>query len=51
MNKVSLIPGVSSLRLGSGYFAVVFPDDAHIPQLAVGEPKPVKKVVVKVPVG
>ena len=40
-----------ALRLGSGYFAVVFPDDAHIPQLAVGEPEEVKKVVVKVPVG
>ena len=40
-----------ALRLGSGYFAVVFPDDAHIPQLAVGEPEGVKKVVVKVPVG
>ena len=39
------------LRLGSGYFAVVFPDDAHMPQLAVGEPEWVKKVVVKVPVG
>ena len=46
-------PGAPSvaLRLGSGYFAVVFPDDAHIPQLAVGEPEGVKKVVVKVPVG
>ena len=40
-----------ALRLGSGYFAVVFPDDAHIPQLAVAEPEGVKKVVVKVPVG
>ena len=40
-----------ALRLGSGYFAVVFPDDAHIPQLAVGEPDGVKKVVMKVPVG
>ena len=40
-----------ALRLGSGYFAVVFPDDAHMPQLAVGEPEWVKKVVVKVPVG
>ena len=46
-------PGAPSvaLRLGSGYFAVVFPDDAHIPQLAVAEPEGVKKVVVKVPVG
>ena len=40
-----------ALRLGSGYFAVVFPDDAHIPQLAVGEPEAVKKVVMKVPMG
>ena len=39
-----------AVRLGSGYFAVVFPDDAHIPQLAVAEPEGVKKVVVKVPV-
>ena len=46
-------PGAPSvaLRLGSGYFAVVFPDDAHIPQLDVGVPEGVKKVVVKVPVG
>ena len=38
-----------ALRLGAGYFAVVFPDDAHIPQLAVGTPVPVKKIVLKVP--
>jgi len=38
------------LRLGGGYFAVVFPEDAHIPQLAVEEPEAVKKVVMKVPV-
>ena len=45
-------PGAGfDVRLGSGYFAVVFPDDAHIPQLAAGEPGEVKKVVVKVPVG
>lgn len=45
-------PGAPSvaLRLGSGYFAVVFSDDANIPQFAVGEPEAVKKVVVKVPV-
>jgi len=36
-------------RLGDGYFAVVFPDDAHIPQLAVDTPAPVKKIVIKVP--
>ena len=37
------------LRLGAGYFAVVFPDDAHIPQLAAGTPAEVKKIVMKVP--
>ena len=40
-----------AVKLGAGYFAVVFPDDAHIPQLVVGEPGEVKKVVVKVEVG
>ena len=40
-----------SLRLGAGYFAVLFPDDGHMPGLAVREPGVVKKVVVKVPVG
>ena len=38
------------LRLGAGYFAVVFPDDAHIPQLVAGTPAEVKKIVMKVPV-
>ena len=33
------------------FFAMVFPDDVHIPQLAVGESGEVKTVVVKVPVG
>lgn len=40
-----------ALRLGAGYFAVLFPDDGHMPGLEVGEPGMVKKVVVKVPVG
>lgn len=40
-----------SLRLGAGYFAVLFPDDGHMPGLAVGKPEAVKKLVVKVPVG
>ena len=40
-----------SLRLGAGYFAVLFPDDGHMPGLAVGESGAVKKVVVKVPMG
>lgn len=37
-----------ALRLGVGYFVVLFSDDGHMPGLAVGEPGAVKKVVVKV---
>ena len=43
-------PG-ADLVIGSGYFLVVFPDDAHEPGLAPdGKCAPVKKVVMKVPV-
>lgn len=34
--------------LGAGYFVVLFPNDAHEPQLCVEEPAEVKKIVVKV---
>ena len=37
--------------IGSGYFAIFFPQDGHMPQLCVDEPRMVKKVVVKVAVG
>ena len=37
----------SAVTLFEGMFAVVFPQDAHAPCLAVGEPAPIKKVVVK----
>ena len=41
----------ADLVIGSGYFLVVFPDDAHEPGLAPGgKCAPVKKVVMKVPV-
>jgi biofilm protein TabA len=36
--------------VGAGMFAIFAPDDAHMPCLAVGEPAPVRKVVVKVAV-
>ena len=36
------------LPLGNGYFAILFPQDGHMPQLALNEPVAVKKVVVKV---
>ena len=36
------------MTIGNGYFAIFFPQDGHMPQLSVGEPEMVKKVVVKV---
>ncbi len=36
------------LLLGNGYFAILFPQDGHMPQLCVKKPTSVKKVVVKV---
>ena len=41
----------ADLRLGDGRFVILFPEDAHEPQLCVGSPTEVLKVVVKVPVG
>ena len=36
------------LLLGNGYFAILFPQDGHMPCLSAKEPVDVKKVVVKV---
>ena len=36
------------LLLGNGYFAILYPQDGHMPQLWVDGPMTVKKVVVKV---
>jgi YhcH/YjgK/YiaL family protein len=36
------------LKLTPGRFLVLFPHDAHMPGLQVGEPAPVRKLVVKV---
>ena len=38
----------STLALHSGYFAIFFPQDGHMPQLCANEPEKVKKVVIKV---
>lgn len=38
------------LLLGHGYFAILFPQDGHMPQLYVDKPMKVKKVVLKVKV-
>lgn len=39
------------LNLVPGYFAILFPQDGHMPQLCVNTPRIVKKVVVKVKIG
>lgn len=36
------------MTIGDGYFAIFFPQDGHMPQLCIDEPRMVKKVVVKV---
>lgn len=45
------LQGVGSfVLLPAGMFTVFLPEDAHMPAMAVNEPEPVKKVVVKVAV-
>ena len=39
---------LSHVKLGRGYFAVLFPQDAHAPGIALCTPDSVRKVVVKV---
>ena len=39
---------VTNLKIGNGKFAVLFPQDAHAPGIAVETPEPIRKVVVKV---
>ena len=36
------------VRIGNGRFAVLFPEDAHAPCIAVDQPAPARKCVVKV---
>jgi YhcH/YjgK/YiaL family protein len=36
------------LRLGAGSFVLLWPGEAHMPQVAVADPSPVKKVVLKI---
>lgn len=45
---ISLQP--SYLSLIHGYFAIFFPQDGHMPQLCIGGPIKVKKIVMKVTV-
>ena len=36
------------MKLNPGMFAIFYPDDLHMPGIMIDEPKPVKKVVIKV---
>lgn len=38
------------MALRSGYFVLLFPEDAHMPGMALGEPQPARKIVVKITV-
>lgn len=38
----------TDVKLGSGDFVVLYPQDAHVPKLMTGSPAEVKKIVVKV---
>ncbi len=50
-NDAQMLTGEGSfITASAGTFLVFFPEDAHMPGLAIGKPKPVRKVVVKVKV-
>lgn len=34
--------------LKSGYFVLLFPEDAHMPGMAIGKPEQVRKIVLKI---
>ncbi len=38
----------SALKLGKGYFAILYPNDGHEPGICVNNPMKVKKVVIKI---
>jgi biofilm protein TabA len=46
----ALTPDMLPVALRAGQFAILFPDDAHAPCCALGDPADVLKVVVKVAV-
>jgi biofilm protein TabA len=36
------------ITVRSGSFVLLFPEDAHMPGMAIGSPAPVRKVVIKI---
>lgn len=49
-DKVVLQGDGNFIKMREGFFAVFFPDDVHMPCVAISESGPVKKVVIKVQV-
>ncbi len=48
-NDVMLLEGEGDfLTLEAGYFMLTFPEDAHAPSMAVGEPETYNKIVAKI---
>lgn len=40
---------LNSVKLSAGYFVLLYPAEAHQPQMSLSTPQSVKKVVVKIP--
>lgn len=38
------------VKLKSGCFILLFPEDAHMPSLAIGKPEPAEKIAIKIAV-
>ncbi|HTT56301.1 MAG TPA: YhcH/YjgK/YiaL family protein [Opitutaceae bacterium] len=51
LTKHTDAPAPSVLRVPAGHAAIFWPEDAHMPGLALERPALVRKTVVKVPVG
>ncbi len=50
-NDIGFFTGKTDLvRVGAGFCYVVFPEDAHMPGIAVAESKPCRKMVIKLAV-
>ena len=48
-NDYTLCDGDASLvRVSQGMFAIFYPEDAHLPCRHIGQPRPVKKIVLKI---
>ena len=38
----------TELKIGNGYFLILFPNDAHMPQLCIDQPVALRKAIAKV---